>query len=98
MRKLKLLMLAFMATCGLSVNAADTVVGERFTSIDEAGHGATGVLVGFGGHLAEVMNTPVDVAVLVKVIVAFAFDDTQWFLGGRRIVKVNQGLAIDLLV
>ena len=33
MRKLKLLMLVFMATCGLSVNAADKVVGERFTKI-----------------------------------------------------------------
>ncbi len=35
MRKLKLLMVAFMAMCGLSVNAADMVVGQKFTSIEE---------------------------------------------------------------
>jgi len=35
MRKLKLLMLAFMATCGLGVNAADIVIGQKFTSIED---------------------------------------------------------------
>lgn len=35
MKKLKLLFAAFMATCGLSVNAADKVVGDRFTSIED---------------------------------------------------------------
>ena len=35
MKKLKLLLLALMATCGLSVNATDYKVDQRFTTIDD---------------------------------------------------------------
>jgi hypothetical protein len=35
MKKLKLLLLALMATCGLSLNAANKVVGDRFTSLED---------------------------------------------------------------
>ena len=35
MRKTKLLLIALMAMMGLGVNAADKVVGEKFTTIGE---------------------------------------------------------------
>ena len=69
-----------------------------FGSVDEPGHRLAGMFVGLGSHLAEVMHSTVDVAVLVKVIVTLTFNHAQRFLGGRRIVEIDQRLAIDLLV
>ena len=69
-----------------------------FFGVDESRHRLTGMFVGFSGHLAEIMNATVDVAVLVQVIVALALDDTQGLLGSRCVVEIHQRLAIDLLV
>ena len=66
--------------------------------MDEISNGLSGMFVGLGRLLAQVMHPTVDVAVLVQVIVALALNDAQGLLRGGGIVEINQGLAIDLLV
>ena len=66
--------------------------------MDEIGNGLTSMLISLCRFLAQVMHPTVDIAVLMQVIVTLTVDDAQWFLCGSRIVEIDQGFAIDLLV
>ena len=69
-----------------------------FLGMDEIGNGLARMFVGLGCLLAQVMHPTVNVAVLVQVIVAFTLDNAQRFLRSGGIVKIDQGLAVDLLI
>ena len=66
--------------------------------MDEIGNGLASMFVGLSRLLAQVMHPTVNIAVLVQVIVTLTVDDAQGLLRGGCIVKIDQGLAIDLLV
>jgi hypothetical protein len=44
------------------------------------------------------MDTTVDIAVLMQIVVALAVNDAQGFLRSGGIVEIDQRLTIDLLV
>ena len=56
------------------------------------------ILVSLRGALAEQVNAPVDVGVILRVIVQQGVDDRLRLLAGRRVIKINQRLAMHLLL
>jgi hypothetical protein len=57
-----------------------------------------GALVGLGGPLAQVVDATVDVGVVEAVVGDEGVDDRLGLLAGRRVVEVDEGLAVHLLV
>ena len=66
--------------------------------MDKISNGLAGMFVGLSCLLAQIMDSTMDVAILVQVIVTLTLDDAQWLLCGSGIVNINQRLTIDLLV
>ena len=56
------------------------------------------ILVSLGGALAEQVNAPMDVGVVLRVIVHQGVDDRLRLLAGRGVIKINQRLAVHLLL
>ena len=57
-----------------------------------------GVLVLRRGAVAQLVQTAVDVAVVVLVEMGERVDDPPRLLGGRGVVEIDEGLPVDLLV
>ena len=50
------------------------------------------------GAIAQFMDAAMDVGVVVLVVMNERVDHRSWFLRGRRVVEIDQRLAMDLLV
>jgi len=50
------------------------------------------------GAAAERMNAPMHIGIVALVVLAQGLKDRAGFLRGRGVVKINQRLAVDLLV
>ena len=59
-------------------------------------NGFSGIFVHFGCLLAEIMNTPVNIAVVLFVIFADGINNNLWFLGCSSIIEINQRTVIYL--
>ncbi len=66
-------------------------------SAQEAAHTAAGGLEGLGGPAAQFVDAAVHVGTDVPVEVHLGFDDHRRFLGGGRIVQVDQGVPVHPL-
>jgi hypothetical protein len=66
--------------------------------MNEIRNGLAGMFVGLSRLLTQVMHPTVDVAIFMQVIVALTLNDTYGFLRSCGIVKIDQGLTINLLV
>src|ERR1035437_767969 len=66
--------------------------------IDELGSTRTRGLEGGGGAIAQFMDAAVDIGIVVLVVIAQGIEHSARLLRGGGIVKVNQRLAVDLLV
>ena len=58
----------------------------------------SGVFVGGGGPIAQLVESAMDVAVVVFVVMRQGVDDRARFLRGRRIVEIDQRMSVDRLV
>ena len=84
------------------VDAFGRVPGEddfvRRSRADERAHDFARALVGFRRALAQPVHAAMHVGVVVFVVSRDRFDDLDRLLRRRRVVEIDQRLAVDLLV
>ena len=87
---------------GDDVDALGRAAGENdfrgIRGVDELGDAGAGALVAVGRAHRKRMQAAVDVAVVTLVIVDQGVDDAARFLRGGAVVKVDERLAVHLLV
>jgi hypothetical protein len=70
----------------------------RVSGIDKLTNLLTGLFIGFSRFNAEIMHSPMDVAVILFVIGTDGIDDLSGFLRRSRIIEINKWPLIDLLM
>jgi hypothetical protein len=78
--------------------AADEDDLARLASVQEGPDELAGAFVVGGRALAEQMDTPVNVGVVVQVVVRDGVDDRPRLLRRRRVVQIHERLPVDRLV
>ena len=87
---------------GNEINAFGGAAGENdligVARVDEFGRPGAGGFKGNRGAVAQFMNAPMNVGVVVLVIMHQRVDDGAGLLRGGGVIKINQRLAMDILV
>ena len=82
-------------TLGGAPDKNDFVAGPGVDELPDLG---TDPFIGVRCLLAQIVNPPVDVCILRRVILLEGINHGLWLLGGGGIVEVNQGFPVDFLV
>src|SRR6185436_3055286 len=65
---------------------------------NESGHPFPGALVGAGRAVAQLMDAPVNIGVIMLIIVPERFKHLPGLLRGGGIVEVDQRMPVNLLI
>src|SRR5712692_6071870 len=67
----------------------------RGLGVDETGHFSPSFLMGRGGFLAYLVDSTMNVRIILPVVPVECLDDLFRFLGCGRVVEIDQGFPVD---